>query len=72
MKRKRRHFPPDNRLDWHDPNMPAFEGKFRSPEEITKMAQSRLESSFGPRAERYFPSYKNDPSYWWNEKNNLK
>ena len=64
----RRRLPPDNRLDWRDPNMPALERRFRSPEEITRLAKTRLEASFGPRASRYFPDYKNDPSYDWAKK----
>lgn len=61
----RKRLPPDKRLDWRDPNMPAYEDGFRNPEEITRMAQLRFASSNSSIGSRIFPEYKNDPSYDW-------
>lgn len=54
----RRHLPPDNRLDWRDPEMPVL-GKFGRPidhNKLHQLAQVRVEQANDP-------DWRNDPTY---------
>jgi len=70
---KRRKLPPDTRLDWRDPDMPvlriAKSGGMMlvAPEWINNYHATKIASPYYTA-----PHYKDDPSYWWSRKNNLK
>ena len=66
--RKRRKLPPDNRLDWRDPNMPVLDdGLEKTPEQFQRERLRMLISTEGFTGAKHFPHYKNDPSYFWAE-----
>ena len=66
--------PPDNRLDWRDPDMPVW--RYAAPEGsenwsmqkvpsrvVQRYHAGKMDSSFGP------PDWRNDESYFWNRRN---
>jgi hypothetical protein len=71
----RKRLPPDNRLDWRDPNMPCLRiakpendpnapwGVYPFPPDTIHEYHKRAMVS--PRIE---PTWKYDPSYFWNKK----
>lgn len=64
---RRKKLPPDDRLDWRDPNMPALrygvvdgiEGMHEiKPEHITQYYHAKMHHPFNSA-----PNWKNDPTY---------
>ena len=73
---KRRKLPPDTRLDWRDPDMPVlrygnFNGEFGTKEVAPQYIQNYYRAKLDQIGWK-MPDYKDDPSYWWSRKNNLK
>lgn len=66
----RRRLPPDNRLDWRDPNMPVLDdGVKKTPEQFQRERIRSLVAASGYVGSRHFPDWKNDPGYYgWKKK----
>lgn len=69
--------PPDNRLDWRNPNMPLLirgniGGKVGlhsvEPQKVTAYYAAKM-NMMNSDPMRSPPDYKHDPSYWWNKRN---
>lgn len=69
----RRKLPPDNRLDWRDPNMPVLRyGKVNGVEGTHAVSSEHITIYYHNKLLQLgwqMPDYKDDPSYWWSKKN---
>jgi len=67
---RRRKLPPDNRLDWRDPDMPILDdGIKKTPEQFQRERTRALAASYGSFSSKIFPDWKNDPGYYgWKKK----
>lgn len=68
MKRKR--LPPDNRLNWRDPDMPVLRLGFKD-KELTMFQVPSVDIHiyyYNKMINHPAPSYVYDPSYWWSKK----
>lgn len=67
--------PPDNRLDWRDPNMPCLRtGMVDNVVGLHSIDPDSIKNYYARKMTQYDfdvgpPSYKDDPSYWWNKRN---
>ncbi len=62
--------PPDNRLNWRDPNMPVLDdGVEKTPERFQWERTRALVASEGFTGSKHFPNWRNDPGYHgWKKK----
>jgi len=69
----RRRLPPDNRLDWRDPNMPVIRKVWiNGKTEVREIPPDVLKQYYANKIDNYQywheGYYKDDPSYYWAKK----
>lgn len=71
---RRRKLPSDDRLNWRDPDMPLLKLGYLNKELVLfEVSPEKVRMHYEDKMEHHpAPSWKDDPSYSWAKKNNLK